>query len=86
MRILLSTMSAGVRDRQRPSAGLALSGAVFQVVTSFGQLKLRQVWAFIRARQPAPAIKNLITALFLLRQFRVRQSRALVAPASEPHS
>ena len=80
--IFLSTLPATSRDRTI-AAGVVIASAIFFAATlPFSRVPLPAVPAFVASYQSALGINDLITAIFLLSQFSLLRSRALLALAS----
>jgi len=81
-RILLSTMPAGRGDRRLALAFVLASVGIFLAAMPFARTPLTPVPAFLPIYQSALIINDLFTAVLLLGQFAILQSRALQVLAS----
>jgi signal transduction histidine kinase/CheY-like chemotaxis protein len=77
----LLNQPAGRAERRRALAVLLVSAAVFLAAAPFATYRLLPVPAFIPAYEAALVVNDLITAALLFGQYRILQSRALLALA-----
>lgn len=78
----LSTLPAGRGERRLALGVVLVSVAVFLALAPFAKVPLGQLWAFIPVYQSAFVVNDLITAVLLLGQFSILQSRGLLLLAS----
>jgi PAS domain S-box-containing protein len=80
--IFLSTLPASTRDRKIAVAVVCGSAIFFAAALPFLRVPLPPIPAFVASYQAALAICDLITTIFLLSQFTILRSRALLLLAS----
>ena len=71
-------MPASPQGRRLALIVVVLSAAIFLTAVPFAKLQLPQVWAFIPVYESALVVNDMITAVLLFGQFRIRQSPALL--------
>src|SRR5262245_1168452 len=76
--VFLSTLPAGREEKRVAIAVLLISGVVFLAAVPFAREALGAMPAFIPTYQSALVINDLVTAVFLLGQFHISRSRALL--------
>ena len=76
--VFLSTVPATRRDRALALSVAAISAVLFVVAVPFAGAPLPPVPAFVASYQSALAVNDLITAILLLSQFVILQTRALL--------
>jgi two-component system, sensor histidine kinase and response regulator len=78
----LLNQPAGTAARHRALAVLLVSAVLFAALAPFAKLKLAPLPAFIPIYETALVINDTVTAVLLFGQYRILQSRALLALAS----
>ena len=79
---VLSTLPAGRGERLLALAVVAISAVVFAAAAPFAKVPLAQVPAFLPIYQSALIVNDLITAVLLFGQFRIRRSSGLLVLGS----
>jgi two-component system, sensor histidine kinase and response regulator len=80
--VFLSTLSAGHGERRRALTVVLVSAGIFLLAAPFAKVPLTPVFAFIPIYEAALVLNDLITAVLLFGQFRIRRSRAVLGLAS----
>ncbi len=78
----LATQIPGPEQRRLAFAVVGISLLFFVAAAPFAKMPLPRIWAFVPIYQSALVVCDLITASLLIGQFRILQSRALVALAA----
>ncbi|MGE5169444.1 MAG: sensor histidine kinase [Rudaea sp.] len=80
-RILLATLPADRRERQRAAAAALASILILVALAPFAQRPLPEVQAFLPTYQSALVVCDVVTAILLFGQFAILRSRALLVLA-----
>jgi PAS domain S-box-containing protein len=81
-RHLISTAAPTRTEWQLAVTGMAISAVIFAIAIPFARAPVPHVPAFVAAYQSALAVNDLVTAVLIFLQFKLAQSRALLAVAS----